>query len=125
MQSFGITPSNDFNTASTSDEATDYEEFSGITSRDFPPLPILTDRALSQSPVFMNLRKGRGSGAITKNDPTKDDKTEEKEKETLSDPPHTSILKTLRKGKSYYSRVPKVPIEKKSPIKNKKKYLMW
>ena len=112
MQSFGITPGNDINSASASDEATDYEVFSGITSRDFPPLPIVSDRALSQSPVFMRLRKGKGSGAITKNDPTKDDNPERKEEETLSDPTHTSILKQLR-GKIYYAKVPKDPVERK------------
>ena len=119
MQSFGITPGSDINSASASDEATDYEVFSGITPRDFPPLPIVSDRALSQSPVFMKLRRGKGSGAITKTDLRKDDNLESRGEEPLSDPTHSSILKQQR-GTKYHTKVPKVPVERKKPNKSKK-----
>ena len=100
MQSFGITPGSDISSASTFDGATDYEAFSGLTQRDFPPLPLVSDRALSQSPVFMRLGKGKGSGAITENDLSKDDNSENGEEEIVSDPPPTSIFRQLR-GRKY------------------------
>ena len=111
---FGIIP-NDEVTTSKSDEGSEVGGFFGLTPKDFPPLPPASERTMSRSPIFMNLRSNKGSGAITKN--TTQNKESEKEKEiergSLSDTTQ-GILKKLR-GRDYISKVPKIQATRKKP----------
>ena len=65
---FGIIP-NDEVTTPTSDEGSETGGLFELNPREFPPLPPLTERTMTKSPIFMHLWSNRGSGAITKNTP--------------------------------------------------------
>ena len=112
---FGIIP-NDEVTTSTSDEGSEVGGFFELNPKDFPPLPPLTERTMSKSPIFMHLRSNRGSGAITKNTPQEkeSDKEKESERRSLSETTH-GIVKKLR-GREYIAKVPKIPTTRKKNL---------
>ena len=110
---FGIIPNDEVTT--TSDEGSETGEIFELNPRDFPPLPPLTERTMTKSPIFMHLRSNRGSGVITKNTPQdkENDKDKENERKSLGETTQ-GIVKKLR-GREYIAKVPKIPTTRKKP----------
>ena len=110
---FGIIPNDEVTT--TSDEGSETGEIFELNPREFPPLPPLTERTMTKSPIFMHLQSNRGSGAITKNTPQEKESDKDKENERRSLGETTQgIVKKLR-GREYIAKVPKIPTTRKKP----------